>query len=186
MTQLEVFLKTLQMLERLEINYMVCGSVAAVAYGEPRFTRDLDVVIALRPAILPQFEKTCAQEGFYCPPAEAMLTEIRRGGMFNLIHQDTGIKIDCITLGRDDFGLTEFKRRKQFPYPATDFMVQFASPEDVIIKKLEFFKQGGSDKHLTDIRAMLRVSGDQMDMEYLKGWVKELDLETEWKKVTCP
>ena len=79
--------------------------------------------------------------------------------------------------------MEEFRRRHKLPFSRTRHPAYFARPEDVIIKKLQYFQQGGSEKHLGDIRAMLRVSSDEMDMAYLKGWVKELKLDAEWKKV---
>ena len=183
MIQEDVFLMVVKTLEKLRVNYCIGGSVASITYSEPRLTRDMDVVIALRPVLAQSFANTFAAKGFYCPPVETILAEIRRGGMFNLYHHDTGVKVDCICLGREEHSLEEFRRRHKLPFSRTQHPAYFARPEDVIIKKLQYFRQGGSEKHLGDIRAMLRVSGDEMDMAYLKGWVKELKLEAEWKKV---
>ena len=183
MIQPDAFLKVLRKLEELEINYMICGSVAAMFYGRPRLTKDMDVVLALRPVHAEAFAEAMTREGFYCPPAELLREEIPRAGQFNLLHLDSGLKIDCMLLGRDDFSLTEFKRRQKQRFGGTDFLASFAQPEDVILKKLEFYKEGGSQKHLEDIRGMLEKSGETFDMNYLKTWVKELGLEAEWKLV---
>ncbi len=96
-------------LERLEIDYFVTGSTATIAYGEPRFTNDIDVVVDLPPG--------------------------------------------------------------------------FASPEDVILKKLAYFQEGGSEKHLRDIAGVLRVRGEQLDRAYIERWADRLSLSAIWQQV---
>jgi hypothetical protein len=117
--------------------------------------------------------------GFYCPPAEVVFDELKRQGQFNLLHEETGVKIDCILLKNHPFSREEFSRRQQRPFTES-LQASVARPEDVILKKLEFHKVGGSEKHLQNVRAMLRVSGDEIDFPYLEQWVKELDLGPEW------
>jgi hypothetical protein len=81
-----------------------------------------------------------------------------------------------------DFNHSRFERARPLPTsPATT--VNFASPEDVIIKKLEFFKEGGSDKHLRDIAGVLAVTGDQIDRRYIERWVRRLGLTDTWDLV---
>jgi hypothetical protein len=67
--------------------------------------------------------------------------------------------------------------------PAPDYDAVFASPEDVILKKLEYHREGGSDKHLRDIAGVLKISGDPLDLAYLDDWSSRLGLADLWAKV---
>jgi hypothetical protein len=180
-TQKEAFELFVKEIERLEIPYMICRSVAAMAYGEPRLTKDMDVVVAMPPNKVPAFHEAFTQSGFYCPPIEVILEELQRRGQFNLLHLDADTKIDCMFLGADEYSVEEFRRRERVAL-TEEVEASMARPEDVIIKKLEFFKMGGSEKHLSDIRSMIHVSADEMDLQYIASWVKELGLENEWRK----
>jgi hypothetical protein len=62
--------------------------------------------------------------------------------------------------------------------------IMLAPPEYVIVRKLEYFREGGSEKHLRDIRAMLAVSGELLDQVALREWIQKLNLETEWRKAS--
>ncbi len=75
------------------------------------------------------------------------------------------------------------RQRMQRVQPATDLEVFFASAEDVILKKMEFFREGGSDKHLRDIAGILRVRGPKLDFDYIEGWADQLGLETIWRTI---
>lgn len=142
----------------------------------------MDVVIAMAPSKIGRICQSFTSDGFYCPAAEAILDELRRQGQFNLVHEETGIKIDCMFLKTTAFSREEFAR-KQRRSLTESVEVNVARPEDVIIKKLEFFKMGGSRKHLEDIQAMLRVSHAEIDDTYLQRWLKQLGLEKEWQQV---
>jgi len=182
MTQQDVFEFVVRTLEELDIPYMVCGSVAAMAYGEPRLTKDMDIVLALLPDKIAGFHRRFSGAGFYCPPVEVMQEEFRRRGQFNLLHEETGAKIDCIYLGMAEYDVEEFRRRERVAFTErTEAMM--ARPEDVIIKKLDYHRMGGSEKHLADIRSMLAVSGAEIDLDYIRRWVKELGLEQQWNVV---
>jgi hypothetical protein len=62
--------------------------------------------------------------------------------------------------------------------------IMVAPPEYVIVHKLEFFREGGSDKHLRDIRTMLAVSGDLINRPELGEWIRDRKLEAEWARVS--
>ena len=64
-----------------------------------------------------------------------------------------------------------------------DWGALFASPEDAIVKKMDFYRQGGSDKHLRDIASVLQTSGDQLDTDYIERWAAELDLADVWRRI---
>jgi hypothetical protein len=50
---------------------------------------------------------------------------------------------------------------------------------------VNYYREGGSEKHLRDIRAMFAVSGDQLDQTALKEWVQRRGLQTEWQLVSA-
>ena len=68
-------------------------------------------------------------------------------------------------------------------HPGADFEATFAAPEDVILKKLQYFALGGSEKHLRDIAGVLKVSGDRVDRAYIETWTEALGLCSIWQRV---
>jgi len=173
-----------QPLNRLSIRYLVSGSVAAMLYGEPRVTHDIDFVVFLRSEDAPRLAAIFPPPQFYVPPATAIAEEIarERRGHFNIIHADSGLKADFYTAGRDELHAWAFRHARR--YVISNNSITLAPPEYVIVRKLEYYREGGSDKHLRDIRAMLAISGDLLDRPALQDWIARLGLETEWRCVT--
>lgn len=167
--------------DRLGLTYLVVGSTATIAYGEPRFTNDIDIVIDL-PAT--QLDEFCA--GF--PAADFYISEsaaadaIRRKAQFNVIHPVSGLKIDFIVLSDSPFDLSRRGRRRDLPV-LEEGPTWFASPEDVVLKKLVYFKEGGSDKHLRDIAGVLQMQAEKFDREYVAKWAVELEVSDVWQQV---
>ena len=151
---IEVFLFFIQALEKNEIPYMVVGSIASSAYGDPRLTHDLDIVIQISPADAKLFSLMYSEKDYYCPAVETIELEIKRGGQFNLIHHESGYKMDMIVLKNKLHDSEEFKRRRK-NYFWNHQEVFMATPEDIIIKKLEFYRSGQSEKHIRDIESIL-------------------------------
>ena len=117
------------------------------------------------------------------PPPEAITEEVQREqGQFNVIHHETGFKADFYPAGRDKLNAWGFQHRKEILYKGESLML--APAEYVIARKLEYFREGGSQKHLRDIRSMLAVWREQMDFAQLKEWIQRLDLENEWQQVS--
>src|SRR3989338_6794806 len=106
------FLEVTQKLETADIPYMIVGSVASMTYGEPRMTHDLDLVVQVLPKDAAKFEQIFSSEEYYCPPEEIVKPEILRQGQFNLIHHDTGLKIDIVIRKNSEHAKTEFARRE--------------------------------------------------------------------------
>ena len=102
-------------------------------------------------------------------------------GHFNVIHADTGFKADFYTAGRDEFNAWAFRNSRKMEYRGEPIII--APPEYVIVRKLEYFREGRSEKHLRDIRAMLAVSGEQLDRATLSEWIQRQGLESEWRLV---
>jgi hypothetical protein len=170
-------------LELAEFSYCLVGGMAAIAYGRPRLTLDADLVLALSPSSVDRLVKAFPPEEFYLPPEEVLIAETRHEvrGYFNIIHLATGMKADCYLPGRNTLAHWELKNRRRL---VVDFgEAWFAPPESVIVNKLLFFREGGSEKHLEDIRAILESTTD-IDRKVLAEWIRECRVEQEWKMVS--
>jgi hypothetical protein len=182
MPEADLSLLFVRPLNRLGVRYIISGSVAAILYGEPRLTHDVDFVVFLRSEDIQLLQEAFPSPAFYVPPAAVIASEVAREqrGHFNLIHSDTGFKADFYTSGRDELHAWAFRNARKLEFQGEAVVV--APPEYVIIRKLEYSREGGSEKHLRDIRAMLAVSGDQIDRPELDEWIKRRGLATEWQQ----
>ena len=169
-------------LNRLEVPYMVTGSVASMAYGEPRLTHDIDLVVELREMDIGMLCLAFPAQEFYCPPPEVIRAEVERPqrGHFNLIHLETGFKADMYPIGHDPLHLWAMPRRRRIEAAGVPLLL--APPEYVIVRKLEYFREGGSEKHLRDIRNMAAVSGSLIDWAELKAKIAEGHLQDAWAR----
>ena len=177
---LEVLKDVTERLDGVGIEYFLVGSLATMYYSRPRFTQDVDLVVRIKARQLAQFESLFPIEQFYCPPSEILRDEVARKGSFNLIHQDSGIKVDIVLDKETDFYASEFARRTKLEI-APGLQVYIASPEDLILKKLDYYREGRSEKHLLDIREIIMAM--EVDKSYIADWVRRLSLETAWEKV---
>jgi len=167
-------------LQDLGVEYMVTGGVAAVVYGDPRFTRDIDIVLKLERAEVSRFISAFDPVHYYVPPSEALAREVGRSrhGHFNVIHKDTGLRADVYLQDSSELQAWGFARRWTLEVEGTD--VSLAPAEYVILKKLEYFQDSGSDRHLRDIAMMLEISGERIDLETIRTWSSRLGLEGPW------
>ena len=178
---IELFVRPLN---QAGIRHLISGSVAAMLYGEPRVTHDIDFVVFLPAEAASRLAAIFPPPQFYVPPAEVILREVAREqrGHFNIIHTESGLKADFYTAGRDELHPWAFRHARRYIIGETT--VTLAPPEYVILRKLEYHREGGSEKHLRDIRAMLAISGEQIDHAALQEWIVRLDLKTEWQRLT--
>lgn len=169
-------------LDRLEVAYMVTGSVGAMAYGEPRMTTDVDVVLRLPAASVGPLLDCFPDEAFYHPPDAVVRHEIARTtrGHFNVIEHATGMKADFYPVGDDPLQTQALERRRQLEVAGTT--IALAPPEYVIVRKLEFNREGGSGKHLRDIASML-ASGCELDLAWLEPELAERGLMPVWERL---
>jgi hypothetical protein len=174
----ELLRAIIAMLEATGIPHMVVGSFAGTTYGEPRSTRDLEVVIDPRPEQLDALVAALDPARFYVD-LDVARDALRRRSMFNVIDMDTGWKLDFVIRKARAFSLEEMRRRTSARILGMD--VAAATAEDVIVAKLEWAKQGGSDRQLEDVAGILRVRGPELDLEYIERWVAELGLGEVWQ-----
>ena len=170
-------------LNKLGIRYMVTGAVATIVYGEPRLTHDIDLVIELKTEDIRKLIGIFSPKEFYCPPEENITLEVKRPsrGHFNIIHSETGFKADCYLMGQDELHYWGMINRKEFIMEGEPIWV--APPEYVILRKLEYYQEGKSQKHLLDIANMLRISSPQIDFPQLQEKIRSYGLEREWAEV---
>jgi hypothetical protein len=173
-------------LETLGVPYMITGATAAIIYGQPRLTNDLDLVLELVSTDIEKLRTAFPDADFHVPSADEIAVEIARPtrAHLNLIHFETGFKADLYPVGADPLHRWAMPRRRRVPHG--DSGISVAPPEYVILRKLEYFREGGSAKHVTDIRAMLEISGDQLDRPALTHWLDRLGLNATWQEIASP
>ena len=164
---------------------MIAGGVASIVYGEPRLTQDLDVVASLSAADADRFARQFPEPEFYCAPVEAIAEEASRDafGHFNVVHNETGARADVYLAGKDALARRGLAERRVVQLLGRG--VPIAPPEHVILHKLRFRQEGASDRHLRDVRAMLRVLGDGIDRVALERDAVELGLAAQWREMAA-
>jgi hypothetical protein len=175
--ELEVLKIVVGRLNKAKIPYMISGSIAANYYTIPRMTRDIDVVVELKEDAIDKFV-ALFKDDFYLN-RETIANEVSRQGMFNLIYNRYVIKIDFIIKKSSEYQNAEFSNRKQVRIDQCPMW--FVSAEDLIISKLLWAKESHSEMQLKDV-ANLMDTVDNLDLEYISNWVRELDLEQIYKE----
>jgi hypothetical protein len=173
-------------LNAARIDYFVTGSVACIIYGEPRLTHDIDLVVELSRNDASKITAAFPIEEFYCPPVEVIQLESARPyrGHFNLIHHETGFKADVYTMGEDELHRWAMQNRRKFDFEGEPLWL--APIEYVILRKLLYYREGGSEKHLRDIAGMIEVSSHLIDFEHLQEQISRYDLLKEWNQAGNP
>lgn len=170
-TELDILGDVTTRLNLAGIAFMLTGSVAMNHYAQPRMTRDIDLVIALKPGdaarIIALFEAD------YYVPQEAVARAIDRRGMFNLIHHASVIKVDCVVLKDEPYRQEEFARRREVIVGG--FQTWIVSREDLILSKLYWARDSKSEMQLRDVRNLLTQDCDQ---EYLRSRAQALGVAT--------
>lgn len=181
MEQSDLLRYTVAALEKLGARYFVTGSTASIFFGEPRFTNDLDVVADLREEDVAGLCAEFPSPEFYLSE-EAARRAVAQKGSFNILHPASGLKVDLIVPHDSMFNRSRFSRIQRI-WTDADSQACFTTAEDLIIKKMEFFREGGSEKHLRDITGILKISGATLDYEYIESWAENLGVETIWRTI---
>jgi hypothetical protein len=166
-------------LDRAGVPYMLTGALAVNYHGAPRSTHDIDIVVVISPADVGRI-KAMLEPGFFVDE-ESIRAALREGSMFNAIHDETGFKVDFWMRKGDDYGREAFARRKQYPYDHS--MLSIATPEDVIITKLEWHRLSDIDKHYSDALGVYAVQKDALDTAYIARWCEAKSLLDLWHRL---
>jgi hypothetical protein len=181
MTQAELVRHLVETLETLGAEYMIGGSQTAIYDGEPRLTRDIDVVVALRPEHVPQLLREFPA-GEFSVDEPAAREAIKTSGQFNIIHPGSGPKIDVYVSPDTPYDRVRLMRRRRLPI-LPGVSAYFASAEDVVLYKLVYHRQIESGSHLRDILGILRVSGGELDESDIREWADRLGVRPLWEQV---
>ena len=181
MEQVDVLRRAIEVLEQLNITYMVGGSIACSVYGEPRATLDIDVVVDLRPDQIRMLCEAFPPDEWYVSE-EAVREAVAARDMFNVIHGASGNKIDFIVAKKDPWGRQQMAHRRRVRI-LPDCEGYAAAPEDIIISKMAYYRQGGHEKHLRDITGILKTSDEPVDRAYIAQWAEQLGLTEIWQAI---
>jgi hypothetical protein len=177
----ELLQKAADFFERLGVTYRVVGSMASMAYSEARFTNDIDFLVDLQEEHTAFFEQEFPVPDYYVS-LPAITEAIRKRQQFNIIHIPSGLKIDVIQCKNTEFSrldLAHGQRLKNTGY----YDAWFGSPENIVLMKLRYFQEGGSEKHLRDIASVLLVQADNIDRTYITLWACKLGVSEVWQLI---
>lgn len=166
-------------LDNVKIEYMITGSIAMAFYSTPRMTRDIDIIINVSSKDIQKIFNLF-QKDFYISE-ESVKEALKNSSMFNIIHNETIMKIDFIVRKDDEYRIKEFSRRRKIAI--SDTLISVVSPEDLILSKLFWAKQSKSEMQLRDVKNILSIVKN-IDYDYIKEWSQKLKLEELLKEVT--
>jgi hypothetical protein len=174
-------------LEGLEVPYVVGGSLASSVYGIPRATQDVDLVADLKHDQVEAFAGALAQQ-FYVD-ADMATDAINRRASFNVIHLATMFKADIFVPGHDPWTREELRRARteEFDVSGDRMTLRFASPEDILLHKLLWYKLGNeiSDRQWGDVIGILKIQGEELDTAYLDTWADILEITPLLVRARC-
>ena len=170
--EIDVLKTVIGRLDEAKIPYMITGSIAGNFYSIPRMTRDIDMIAEIN---LSDTKKVYElfKEDFYIDE-EQVITAVKEQGMFNIIHNEAIVKVDFIVRKNSEYRRLEFSRRKYFDFEG--MKIAIVSPEDLIISKLFWAKESHSEMQINDVKNLI-ASVENLNYNYIKKWVKELDIE---------
>ena len=182
MSQHELLVRVVRVLDSAHIPYMVTGSVASSMQGQPRATHDIDLVVMLTKSSVDTLIESFHAPEFFLDKA-GILNAIDESSMFNLVDEREGDKVDFWMLTDKPFDRSRFGRRKLENMMGVDVLI--SAPEDTILAKLKWSKEsGGSEKHFADALRVFEVQQELLDMQYLESWVGKLGLQELWWRLT--
>ena len=174
---IEVTLKVTGIFEQLGVSYVIGGSLASTLYGMVRTTQDSDIVAEMRREHIQPFV-SALQDEFYIDE-EMIADSIQHNSSFNIIHRETMFKVDVFIPHQRPFLQSQFVRaqRQTFAFEK-EVSAKFASPEDTILAKLEWYRMGGevSDRQWRDILGVLKTRAGELDLGYLQKWAADLNI----------
>jgi hypothetical protein len=184
-----VTLLVTQVFNKLNIQYLIGGSLASTIYGMVRTTQDVDIIADMQLQHAQPFIN--ALIGDFYIDEEMIVDSIQHKSSFNIIHRMTMFKVDVFIPSMSPFQKSQLNRaKKQIILTEPEVSAYFASPEDTIVAKLEWFRKGGevSERQWLDVLGILKVRAGALDLEYLRKWARELDITDLLEKalLECP
>lgn len=174
---IEVTLKVTNAFEQLGIPYLIGGSLASALYGMVRSTQDSDIIADMQSEHIQPFISALKNEFFI--DDEMISDAVQRNSSFNIIHRDTMFKVDVFIPPPRPFQQSQLARaQRQFFEFESEQSANFASPEDTILSKLEWYRMGGevSDRQWRDVLGVLKTRAGELDIDYLRKWARELNV----------
>ena len=170
-----VTLLVVKALDDLEVPYFIAGSLATAVHGVARATMDVDLVAQLRLNQIQPFLNALGDAFFV---DEHMIhNALHQGISFNLIHKQTMFKVDIFPARNRAFDRAQIERRAAYTLAEESRQTAYvASPEDIILSKLEWYRLGGeiSDRQWQDVLNVLKIQGERIDRSYLEYWGEQL------------
>jgi len=156
----------------LGIDYMLTGSLASSAQGEPRSTHDIDLVVVLPAGAVAGLLAAFPPPDYYLSE-DAIRDAVKGRSMFNLLSLNDGEKVDFWLLKDEPFDQSRFARRRD--ETVLGMPLNVSSPEDTILVKLHWGQlAGGSEKQFTDALRVYEVQAGSLDQAYLDLWAGRL------------
>ena len=174
MSQQELLKYVVAVLEAAGIPYMITGSTVSSLQGQPRTTHDIDIVVGIRPSVIPAILAAFPPPKFYVDE-DAIRDAVATSSMFNVIDIEGGDKIDFWMLKSEPFNRVSFQRRYKESAAGTEMFI--SQPEDTILRKLLWSKMsGGSEKQKADCIAVYEVNYTNLDAQYMQEWATQLGI----------
>jgi hypothetical protein len=146
--QLEFVKLIASRLDSVGIPYMMTGSMAMAIYSVPRMTRDIDLVVEVKPIdvdkIVSLFSKDCYID------RDSVRQAVDAHSMFNIIHNEWVVKADFIIRKDEEYRREEFARRQKVVI------------EDMTIRRGPYFIEAGLGKKITIGSSVSRRSPDDI------------------------
>ena len=164
-------------LNEVGISFLVGGSLASSVFGEPRLTRDIDLVVEMGPERIEPLAVALEHDFYVSRPAMREAVAVSRS--FNAVHLESGIKVDFFVRGHTPFDLEEFRRRRDLASLGNPpFVVPVKTVEDSILRKLKWYRDGGqvANQQWRDVLGLAALNRAALDDAYLDHWAGELGI----------
>ncbi len=168
MLEEEVFKKVIDLFDKHDIPYMLTGGLAVTVWGRARSTLDIDIVLDIKKDDIKKLVNAFQKENFYIDE-ETVEMALNKKVSFNAIDRETNTTIDCYLVGNNEYEAARFKRK--IVKHIVGVKVNVISPEDLILIKLQWYKNSGSTRHLEDAESILKIT--EVDLKYIKEWAKK-------------
>jgi len=159
------------------VPYLIGGSLARTLHGMIRTTQDSDIVAEMRPEHIQPFVSSLENDFFI--DEEMIVDAVQRNSSFNILHRETMFKVDIFIPYPRSFLQSQLARAQRQAFELeTKMSAIFASAEDTILSKLEWYRMGGetSERQWRDILGILMTRAGDLDLEYLKKWARDLNV----------